>query len=61
MLVTMAAAYLPARRTARISPVQAMRDDIALPEESLRSGFQRGLALDRRSALALLAVGPRPT
>lgn len=36
LLVTMAAAYLPARRSARIPPVAAMRDDIAMPESSMR-------------------------
>jgi putative ABC transport system permease protein len=36
ILVTMVAAYFPARRAARIPPVAAMRDDIALPERSLR-------------------------
>lgn len=43
--VTMAAALLPALRTARIAPVQALRDDIALPETSLRRRFQLGLVL----------------
>lgn len=36
MVTTLVAAYLPARRAGRISPVAAMRDDIALPETSLR-------------------------
>lgn len=36
ILVTMAAAWFPARRTSRIAPIQALRDDIALPESSLR-------------------------
>ena len=41
----MAAACLPARRTARIAPVQAMRDDVALPESSLRRRLLVGIAL----------------
>lgn len=36
MLVTLFAAYLPARRAAKVAPVAAMRDDIAMPESSLR-------------------------
>ncbi|MDQ6687800.1 MAG: ABC transporter permease [Actinomycetota bacterium] len=44
LLVTMAAAYLPARRSARIPPVAAMRDDIAMPESSMRRRLLIGLA-----------------
>ncbi len=36
LLVTIAAAYLPARRAGRVPPVAAMRDDVALAESSLR-------------------------
>ena len=36
LVVTLIAAYLPARRAAKIAPVAAMRDDIALPESSIR-------------------------
>ena len=36
LLVTLAAAVVPAVRAARIAPVAAMRDDVALPERSLR-------------------------
>ena len=53
IVVTMAAAYLPARRTSRIAPVQAMRDDIALPEESLRKRFRYGLGLAALGGVAL--------
>ena len=55
ILVTMAAAYFPARRTSRIAPVQAMRDDVALPEESMRRRFVLGLVLALVGGLALFA------
>ncbi len=45
LVVTMIAAYLPARRAARIAPVAAMRDDIALPEASLRRRMIIGTVL----------------
>ena len=36
LVVTLASAYLPARRAGRVSPVAAMRDDAALAESGLR-------------------------
>jgi len=64
VVVTMAAAFLPAWRTSRIAPVQAMRDDIALPEESLHRRLLVGVALTVGGAIALglgLFTGvPRP-
>jgi putative ABC transport system permease protein len=45
VLVTMVAAYLPARRTGRISPVQALSDDIALPETSIRRRLLAGVLM----------------
>lgn len=36
VLVTVTAAYFPARRAAKVPPVAAMRDDVAMPQRSLR-------------------------
>jgi putative ABC transport system permease protein len=44
-LVTVLAAYLPARRAARVPPVAAMRDDLAMPESSLRRRLVGGAVL----------------
>lgn len=45
MVTTLVAAYLPARRAGRISPVAAMRDEVALPETSMRRRMVVGGAL----------------
>ncbi|MEP6528209.1 MAG: FtsX-like permease family protein [Nocardioidaceae bacterium] len=45
MVVTLLAAYIPALRASRIAPVAAMRDDVALPESSLRRRMVMGMAL----------------
>ena len=64
VLVTMVAAYLPARRTGRIAPVQALSDDIALPETSIRRRLLGGvlMALGGLVSLAfgLLLDVPKP-
>ncbi|WP_174567713.1 ABC transporter permease [Nocardia altamirensis] len=51
LLVTMASAYAPARRAARIPPVQAMREEFASAGESLRLRTLLGVLL------ALVGVG----
>lgn len=43
--VTMFAAYLPARRAARVAPVEAMRDGVSLPERSLRRRLVGGTVI----------------
>ncbi len=55
VLVTVASAYVPARRSARIPPVAALRDDIAMPESSLRRRLLFGVSLTVAGAAAMLA------
>lgn len=45
VVVTLVAAYLPARRASRVPPVAAMRDDVAMPQRSLRVRTAVGLLL----------------
>ncbi|MGH3361676.1 MAG: ABC transporter permease, partial [Nocardioides sp.] len=51
VVVTVVAAYLPARRASRIPPIQALRDDVALPEAALRRRVLVG------TGLVVLGVG----
>ena len=45
MVVTVVASWLPARRASRIPPIQALRDDVALPETALHRRLIAGAAL----------------
>ncbi len=56
IVVTVVAAYLPARRASRIAPIQALRDDVAMPESSLRTRLILGVGLVVLGAVAM-AVG----
>lgn len=53
ILVTMIAAYFPARRASKIPPVAALRDDVALPESSLRRRLIAGSLLTVAGGIAL--------
>lgn len=55
IVVTMAAAWLPAHRTGRIAPIQAMRDDVAMPESSLHRRLVVGVAMILAGGAALAA------
>jgi putative ABC transport system permease protein len=56
LVVTMVAAYLPARRSSRIPPIAALRDDVAMPESSLRRRLYAGVLMVLGGA-AIGAVG----
>lgn len=56
ILVTVLAAVMPAWRTRRIAPVQALGDTVALPESSLLRRFVGGLVL-LAGGVALMALG----
>ncbi|WP_244930008.1 ABC transporter permease [Nocardioides sp. W7] len=55
VVVTMAAALLPALRTTRIAPVQALRDDIVLPESTIQRRLQVGVVLVAAGLASLFA------
>jgi putative ABC transport system permease protein len=54
MLVTAFAAYLPGRRASRIAPIEALLDDVAMPESSVR---RRGFVGTSMAALGAVALG----
>ncbi|MFF5259604.1 ABC transporter permease [Actinomadura viridis] len=54
--VTVMSAYFPARRAAKIPPVAAMRDDVALPRRSMRIRLALGTLLTLIGA-GLIALG----
>ncbi len=55
VLVTVVAAYFPARRASKVPPVAAMRDDVTLPERSLHRRTLIGTLLSVAGLVALVA------
>ncbi|MGP4028639.1 ABC transporter permease [Actinomadura sp. 3N407] len=56
IVVTVVSAYFPARRAAKIPPVAAMRDDVALPQRSMRIRIALGSLLTAVGA-GLIGLG----
>jgi putative ABC transport system permease protein len=56
VIVTVIAAWFPARRASQVPPVAAMRDDIALPAKGLRNRGIAGGILTGLGAVALLVA-----
>lgn len=54
VLVTLVAAYLPARKASRVPPIAAMRDDVTIPESSMRRRMLGGAALTTAGAVLML-------
>ncbi|RMI36236.1 ABC transporter permease [Actinomadura harenae] len=54
-VATVAAAYVPARRAARIPPIAALRDDVASPQGASKRRVVTGTVLAGGGGLALLA------
>ena len=55
MGITAVAALLPARRASRIAPMAALRDDVALPESTVRRRIVIGTVLVLVGAAAMAA------
>ena len=55
ILVTVVAAYLPARRSAKIPPIAALRDDVAMPQSALHWRLGVGATLIVAGGGAMLA------